>query len=81
MRKIAGFVCVSLLAIQVYGQLAPKPMASQEELLKSSDPKIAANKKLVYDFWPEVLRRATWILRTNTCGRTTCSTIRMPRPG
>ena len=55
MRKIAGLVCVSLLAIQVYGQLPPKPMASQEELLKSSDPKIAANKKLVYDFWREVL--------------------------
>jgi len=55
MRKIAGLVCVSLLAIQVYGQLPPKPMASREELLKSSDPKIAANKKLVYDFWREVL--------------------------
>ena len=55
MRKIAGLVCVSLLAIQVYGQLPPKSMASQEELLKSSDPKIAANKKLVYDFWREVL--------------------------
>ena len=55
MRKIAGLVCASLLAIQVYGQLPPKPMASQEELLKSSDPKIAANKKLVYDFWREVL--------------------------
>lgn len=55
MRKIAGLVCVSLLAIQAYGQLAPKPLASQEELLKSSDPKLAANKKLVYDFWREVL--------------------------
>ena len=55
MRKIAGLVCVSLLAIQAYGQLSPKPLASQEELLKSSDPKIAANKKLVYDFWREVL--------------------------
>ena len=55
MRKIAGFVCVSLFAIQAYGQLAPKPLASQEDLLKSSDPKLAANKKVVFDFWREVL--------------------------
>ena len=55
MRKAAGLVCVLLLTVQAYAQLAPKPLASQEELLKSSDPKLAANKKLVYDFWREVL--------------------------
>jgi predicted SnoaL-like aldol condensation-catalyzing enzyme len=55
MRKIACLVCASLLAIQAFGQLAPKPLSSQEELLKSSDPKLAANKKIVYDFWREVL--------------------------
>ena len=55
MRKAAGLICVFFMAIQVYAQLAPKPLKSQDEMLKSSDPKLAANKKLVYDFWREVL--------------------------
>jgi predicted SnoaL-like aldol condensation-catalyzing enzyme len=55
MRKTACLVFVLFLAVNIYAQLPPKPLASQEELLKSSDPKLAANKKLVYDFWREVL--------------------------
>ena len=31
------------------------PGANQQAMLKSGDPKLAANKKLVYDFWREVL--------------------------
>ena len=30
------------------------PAANQEALLASADPKLAANKKLVFDFWREV---------------------------
>jgi predicted SnoaL-like aldol condensation-catalyzing enzyme len=55
MRIAACLMGALLLAGQVYAQLPPKPLASQEELLKSRDPKMAANKKLVYDFWREVL--------------------------
>ena len=55
MKKAACMICALLLTMQAYAQLAPKPLASQEELLKSSDPRLAANKKLVYDFWREVL--------------------------
>jgi predicted SnoaL-like aldol condensation-catalyzing enzyme len=55
LRKIACLVLVLFLGVNVYAQLAPKPLATQQELLKSSDPKLAANKKLVYDFWREVL--------------------------
>jgi len=55
MRRTICLICVSLIAVQLYAQLTPKALASQEELLKSTDPKLAANKKLVYDFWREVL--------------------------
>ena len=36
-------------------QVPVVPAASQEALLASADPKLAANKKLVWDFWREVL--------------------------
>ncbi len=35
-------------------QLPVLPAADQEALLAAADPKLAANKKLVYDFWREV---------------------------
>src|SRR4029453_7241998 len=44
-----------MLAVPLFGHIDPKALASQEELLKDRDPKLAANKKLVYDFWREVL--------------------------
>jgi predicted SnoaL-like aldol condensation-catalyzing enzyme len=36
-------------------QVPVVPAANQEALLASADPKLAANKKLVWDFWREVL--------------------------
>ena len=36
-------------------QVPVAPAADQEALLASADPKLAANKKLVWDFWREVL--------------------------
>jgi predicted SnoaL-like aldol condensation-catalyzing enzyme len=35
-------------------QLPVVPTANQEALLASADPALAANKRLVYDFWREV---------------------------
>ena len=55
MRKTVCLVSFLFLAVQAYAQLPPKPLASQEELLKDKDPKLAANKKLVFDFWRTVL--------------------------
>jgi len=55
---VRRLVCLSLLLlvnVSLFAQLEPKPLASQEELLKDKDSKLAANKKLVYDFWREVL--------------------------
>lgn len=37
-----------------YSQVAVTPNPDQDQLLQSSDPKSAANKRLVYDFWREV---------------------------
>jgi len=39
----------------VSAQDTVKPLAPQTELLKSENPKYAANKKLVYDMWREFL--------------------------
>jgi predicted SnoaL-like aldol condensation-catalyzing enzyme len=55
MKKFVCLPVVLLFSVQLYAQLDPKPLTSQEEMLKSKDPKLAANKKLVYDFWREVL--------------------------
>lgn len=42
-------------APEACGQLPVKPLALQAQLLKSSDKKLAQNKKLVYDMWREFL--------------------------
>ena len=55
MRRLVYLIVLLLFSVQLYAQLEPKPLAAQEELLKDRDPKLAANKKLVYDFWREVL--------------------------
>ena len=44
-----------LLSNSVFAQLVVKPLAPQRVLLRSSDPKLAKNKKLVYDMWREFL--------------------------
>ena len=48
-------VTVSLFANNVFAQLPVQPLANQKTLLQSNDPKLAANKKLVYDCWREML--------------------------
>ena len=39
----------------VFAQEAPKGVADQQALLKSSDPKLAANKKLVFDMYRAIV--------------------------
>ena len=55
MKTALCILAAMMLAVPLFGHIDPKPLASQEELLKDRDPKLAANKKLVYDFWREVL--------------------------
>lgn len=42
-------------SVKSIAQLPVKPLASQKELLKSDNPILAQNKKLVYDMWREFL--------------------------
>ena len=43
------------IATVAQAQLPVKQLAPQSELLKSDNPKYAANKKLVYDMWREFI--------------------------
>lgn len=40
----------------VYAQVPVEVHPNQKELLKSDDPQLAANKKLVYEFWIKVFQ-------------------------
>lgn len=39
-----------------FAQLPVEPHRNQQQLLASNDPALAANKKLVFDFWREVFQ-------------------------
>ena len=43
-----------LFAATSIAQLPVQPLSDQKTLLQSNDPKLAQNKKLLYDFWREV---------------------------
>lgn len=48
-------VCATLLAPRVHAQVAVVENLNHEAMLASPDPKLAANKRLVYEFFREVL--------------------------
>jgi predicted SnoaL-like aldol condensation-catalyzing enzyme len=56
MRKffLVFSVCCGLAANPVYAQVPVEPSLDHHKLLASADPRLAANKRLVYDFWREV---------------------------
>ena len=58
--SLARFAIVVALALApaAFAQVAVSAAADQEKLLASADPKLAANKRLVYDFWREVFEGA-----------------------
>lgn len=56
MTRHCCFLSVVLFAAPVFGALPVEPAPDQAALLKSKDPKLAANKKLAYDFFRVVLR-------------------------
>ena len=53
LRFFLVFVLSSPLALRA--QVSPVAGPDQERMLASADPRLAANKRLVYDFWREVL--------------------------
>ena len=54
-RLLLPVVVTVLFSNNIFAQLPVVPLANQKTLLQSNDPKLAANKKLVYDCWREVL--------------------------
>ena len=56
MTKWLLLLAAVALHAAAFAQLPVEPHRNQQELLASSDPALAANKKLVYDFWREVLQ-------------------------
>ncbi len=54
-RQLVGGLALCAAAIpRVQAQVPVQPNPDQAQLLASADPKLAANKRLVYDFWREV---------------------------
>lgn len=49
-----ALACALCAAATAHAQLPVQPAADQQALLGSADPVLAANKKLVFDFWREV---------------------------
>jgi len=56
MRTIYGLFITLLVSSPAFAQLAVELAPDQQALLQSSDPKQAANKKLLFDFWTEVFQ-------------------------
>jgi hypothetical protein len=53
MKRIA--LCLALaLTLPCFAQVPVQANPDQERMLASADPRVAANKRLVYDFWRDV---------------------------
>lgn len=56
--KIINLSCIAALALALssaaHAQVPVTPTIDQEAMLISADPKLAFNKRLVYNFWREV---------------------------
>src|SRR3977135_3338072 len=50
----AGLVSLLSVALFAQAQVVVTANLNHEQMLAAADPKLAANKKLVYDFWREV---------------------------
>jgi len=56
-RARSGALSIAFAALflaNAYGQVVVAPRADQEQMLMSADARLAANKRLVYNFWREV---------------------------
>ena len=52
--SLALCAAAAIAPIAAHAQLPVQAATDQAALLRSADPQLAANKKLVYDFWREV---------------------------
>jgi predicted SnoaL-like aldol condensation-catalyzing enzyme len=56
MNSLRYTLAIAMFCSSAFAALPVVPAADQAALLKSSDPKLAANKKVAYDFFRVVLR-------------------------
>ena len=56
MTRLCCALSLALFAAPVFAALPVVPASDQAALLKSNDPKLAANKKAAYDFFRIILR-------------------------
>ena len=56
MKKLIFAFLLIICLLPVTAQIPVTVYPNQQDLLKSDDPKLAANKKLVFDFWREVFQ-------------------------
>ncbi|HEX5229985.1 MAG TPA: nuclear transport factor 2 family protein [Bryobacteraceae bacterium] len=56
MTRLSCLLSFALLAAPAFAALPVTPAPDQAALLKSKDPKLAANKKVAYDFFRIILR-------------------------
>ncbi len=58
MKKTLLCVLLAGLVATAYAQVPPTAAPDQAALLQSKDPKLAANKKLVFDMWRAIIQGA-----------------------
>ena len=56
MRRLTSTIALALLAGSAAAQLPVEIHPKQTELLPSADAQLAANKRLAFDFWREVMQ-------------------------
>ena len=56
MKKLVWLLALGILAPPLIAQVPVTLHPDQQTLLHSDDPQLAANKKLVFDFWREVFQ-------------------------
>jgi hypothetical protein len=56
MWKLFGVLAISAFSNAVFAQVPVTVHPDEQALIQSKDPQIAANKKLVFDFWREVFQ-------------------------
>jgi len=56
MRRLTSIIALVLLAGRAAAQLPVEAHPKQTDLLPSPDTQLAANKRLVFDFWREVVQ-------------------------
>jgi len=50
-----GLLAAMSMSVQAGSPVTALPPGTQQQLLQSDNPQLAANKKLVFDFWREVI--------------------------